>query len=83
MHFTILLQIQYENNFPPTSEHRQTKFVALLVFVCMNASFIYKFRLPKLSRNETPSMGPVAKQCIAKDIPSYESQLKHTKIAIH
>ena len=40
VHFTILLQIQYENNFLPTSEHRQTKFVAFLVFVCTNASFI-------------------------------------------
>ena len=40
MHFTILLQIQYENNFLPTSGHRQTKFVAFLVFVRTNASFI-------------------------------------------
>ena len=40
VHFTILLQIQYENNFLLTSGHRQTKFVAFLVFVCTNASFI-------------------------------------------
>ena len=40
MHFTILLQIQYENNFLPTSGHRQTKFVAFLVFVCTNALLI-------------------------------------------
>ena len=42
MHFTILLHIQHENNFLPTSEYvtEKPKFVAFLVFVCMTALFI-------------------------------------------
>ena len=38
--FMILLQIQQENNFLPTSTHLQPKFIAFLVFVCMTAPFI-------------------------------------------
>ena len=42
VHFTILLQIQHENNFLPTSEHLQAKlkFVVFLVFVFYNC-FMY------------------------------------------
>ena len=34
VHFTILLQIQHENNFLPTSKHRQAKVRRLLV-ICL------------------------------------------------
>ena len=37
----------------------------------------------KLSRNDAPFLSPFAKQWIAKDIPSYGSQSKRAKIAIH
>ena len=43
VHFTILLQIQHENNFLPTSEHRQAKlkFVVFLVFAFYDC-FMYR-----------------------------------------
>ena len=52
-HFTILLQIQHENNFLATSEHRQAK-VRRLLSICL-LHLANKFRLPKMSRSETPS----------------------------
>ena len=42
-----------------------------------------QFLLLKLSRNGAPFFPPFAKQWISKDIPSYGSQSKRTKIAIH
>ena len=41
VHFTILLQIQHENNFLPTSEHREAKirpFLGIRLYDC----FIYR-----------------------------------------
>ena len=58
------------------------KFVAFFLFVCMAALFIAQIS----SFREISSfrlLAPVAKQWIAKDIPSYWSQSKRTKIAIH
>ena len=49
--FTILLQIQQENNFLSTSKHRdKLTLVAFLVFVCTTASFI-----PQISSSENLS----------------------------
>ena len=81
MHFTILLQIQFENNFPPTSEHWQAKFVAFLVFVCTTASFIAQISSSENISKRDAILAPVAKQSIAKDIPSYGSESKRTIIS--
>ena len=75
----ILSQIQYENNFLPTSKQWQAKvgrFLGLYLFV----------RLLHLSLKFSKwdaILAPVAKQWIAKDIPSYGSQSKRAKSAIH
>ena len=42
-----------------------------------------KFHLSKLSRNEKRFWIPSQKQWISKDIPSYGSQSKRSKFAIH
>ena len=39
MHFTILLQIQRENNFLPTSEHRQAKLKFVVFLYRTNVIF--------------------------------------------
>ena len=39
--FTILLQIQHENNFLPTSKHRQAK-VRRFLGICLYDCFIYR-----------------------------------------
>ena len=54
------------------------KLVALVVFVCMTASFI-----AQISDRFRTILASVAKQWIAKGIPSYGSQSKRAKIAIH
>ena len=52
------------------------KFVAFVVFVCTTASFIAQISsFGNVSRRDAPSC-PVAKQWIAKGIPSYGSQSK-------
>ena len=43
----------------------------------------HNFLLLKLSWNNMPFFSPFPKQWISKDIPSYGSQSKRTKIAIH
>ena len=48
----ILLQIQHENNFVPTSEHRQAK-VRRFLGICLYDCFIYRTNFVFL--NETPS----------------------------
>ena len=83
MHFTILLQIQRENNFLPTSEHQKPKLVAFFVFVCATASFISQISSSKNISKWDAILAPVAKLWVAKDIPSYGSQLKRAKIAFH
>ena len=69
--FTILLQIQHENHFLPTNKHRQAK-------VCRFRGIEKKNVLKR-----DAIMAPFAKQRTAKDIPSYRSQTKRAKIAIH
>ena len=59
------------------------KFVAFLVFVCTTASFIEKLSSSKNVSKSDDILTPVAKQWIAKDIPSYGSQSKRTKSAIY
>ena len=49
----------------------------------MDKKMLLQFLLLKLLRNDTPFFSPFAKQCISKDIPSYGSQSKCAKIAIH
>ena len=54
--FTILLQIQQENNFLPTSKHPQAE-VCRFRGICLYNCSIYRsnFRLPIMSSNETSS----------------------------
>ena len=58
--FTIVLQIQHENHFLPTSKHWQPKIVAFLVFVRTTASFIAQIS----SFEKDAILAPVAKQWI-------------------
>ena len=59
------------------------KLVAFLVFVCMTASFIAQISSSENVSKRYAILTQVAKQSIAKDIPSYGSQSKHAKSAIH
>ena len=59
------------------------KFVAFLLFVCTTASFIAQISSSENVSKRDAILAPVAKQWIAKDIPSYGSQSKRAKIAIH
>ena len=58
------------------------KVVAFLVFVCTTASFIAQISSSENVLKRDAILAPVAKQWIAKDIPSYGSQSKRAKIAI-
>ena len=58
------------------------KSVAFVVFVCTTASFIAQTFVSRVFKRDT-ILAPVAKQWIAKDIPSYGSQSNRAKIAIH
>ena len=53
---TILLQIQHENHFLPTSKHRQAK-VSHFLGICPYDFFIYHSNVAfqKIFWNETPS----------------------------
>ena len=77
MNLAILLQIQHENNFLPTSKHQQAAF---LVFVCTTASCIAQILSSKNASKPDAILAPVANS-IAKDIPSYRSQSKRAKSA--
>ena len=70
--FTILLQIQQENNF-------LRRFLGICFY-----DFIYRsnFFSENFSKRDA-ILASVAKPWIAKDIPSYCSQSKRAKIAIH
>ena len=81
--FTILLQIQNENNILPTSKHRQAKVRRFFGIVCSTASFFAQISSPENVSKPDAFLAPVAKQWIATDIPSYGSQSKRAKIAIH
>ena len=59
------------------------KVVAFLVFDCTTASFIAQISSSENVLKRDAILVPVAKQWIAKDIPSYGSQSKRPKIAIH
>ena len=58
-------------------------FLAFLVFVCTTASFIAQISSSQNGAKRDAILAPVAKQWRAKDIPSYGSQSKRPKIAIH
>ena len=58
------------------------KVVAFLVLVCTTASFIAQISSSENVLKRDAILAPVAKQWIAKDIPSYRSQSKRAKIAI-
>ena len=61
----------------------QSSSLFFLVIVCTTASFIAQISsFQKVSKRDA-ILAPVAKQWIAKDIPSYGSQSKRSKIAIH
>ena len=59
------------------------KVVAFLVFVCTTASFIAQTSSVENVSERDAILTSVAKQWIAKDIPSYGSQTKRAKTAIH
>ena len=59
------------------------KFVAFLVFLCTTASYIAQIPSSENVLKRDAILASVAKKGLAKDIPSYGSQLKRAKIAIH
>ena len=59
------------------------KVVAFLVFVCTTNSFIAQTSSFEDVSERDAILASVAKQWIAKDIPSYGSQTKRAKSAIH
>ena len=67
--------------YPPVNTDKP-KVVAFLVFVCTTASFIAQISSSENVMKRDAILAPVAKQWIAKDIPSYGSQSKRAKIAI-
>ena len=82
--FTILLQIQDENNFLPTSKHWQSKvrrFLDIWFYDC----FIYRSNFVFLKCLETRRDLGFGRETVNNqaDIPSYVSQSKRAKIAIH
>ena len=86
MHFyDFVAKIQHEINFLPTSNHPQAK-VRRFLGICFYECFIFRSNLvfPKMSGIETPSwLWSQNSEYLAKDIPSYRSQSKRAKIAIH
>ena len=58
-------------------------FVAFVVFVCTTASFIAQISSSENVLRRDAILAPFPKQRTAKDIPSYGSQTKRAKIAIH
>ena len=85
--FTILLQILQENNFLSTSKHLKQVEVRRFLGICLYDCSIYRSnKLISSSENFSKRdsiLASVAKQWKAKDIPSYGSQSKRAKIAIH
>ena len=61
----------------------QVQFVAFMEFVCTIALFIAQISSFENVSKRDAILAPIAKQWIAKDIPSYGSQSKRGKIAIH
>ena len=86
VHFTILLQIQHENNFLSTSKNHGQAKVRRFLGICLHECFIYRsnFVFPKCLETRH-HLGSGRKTVISqlKDIPSYVSQSKRAKIAIH
>ena len=79
----LLLQIQHENNFLPTSKHWQGKFRRFCGILFFTVSFLAQIRSSENVLKWDDILASVAKQWIAKDILSYGSQSKCVKIAIH
>ena len=76
----------HENSFLPTSKHWQAKInrcLGFFFFFWTTASFIAQISAFENVLKRDAILAPVAKQWIAKDIPSYRSQSKRAKIAIH
>ena len=69
----ILLQIQWENFFLPTSKHREAK-VCFFLGTCWRSCFIYRYSSFETVAKREAILNPVPKQWISKDIPSYGSQ---------
>ena len=55
-------------------------FVAFLVFICTTASFIAQISSTENVLKRDAILAPVAKQWIARDIPSYGSQSKRAQV---
>ena len=56
------------------------KFVAFLVFICTTASFTAQMSSTENVLKRDAILAPVAKQWIARDIPSYGSQSKRAQV---
>ena len=81
--FTILMQIQHEHNFLPTSKHLQAKGRRFLG-ICLHDCFIYRSNFGFRKCLETRRhLGSGRKTVNSQDIPSYGSQSKRATIAIH
>ena len=88
MHFTILLQIQHENNFLPTSEHWQAKlkfvvFLVLILFFTTGSCIAQMSSSKKYVSKQDAILDPFAKQWITTDILSYGNQSKRAKIVLY
>ena len=59
------------------------RFVVFLAFLCTTASYIAQIPSSENVLKRDAILAPVAKQELARDIPSYGSQSKRAKIAIH
>ena len=68
--------------FPPVNTDKP-KLVAFLLFACTTAWFIAQISFFENVSERDAILARVAKQWISKDIPSYGSQSKRAKIAIH
>ena len=68
--------------FPPVNTDKP-KLVAFLLFACATAWFIAPISFFENVSERDAILARVAKQWISKDIPSYGSQSKRAKIAIH
>ena len=88
VHFTILLQIQRENNFLPTSEHWQAKlklvvFLVLILFFTTGSCIAQMSSSKKHVSKQDAILDPFAKQWITTDILSYGNQSKRAKIVLY
>ena len=69
--------------FHPPVNTDKPKVVSFLVFICTTPSSMAQISSFENVLKRDTIFAPVAKQSIAKDIPSYGNQSKRAKSAIH